>query len=97
MMKLRNKILSTILLAAMCLTMVGTTAEAARRSARTPSSTPPRPVARPLSGEPDLTGTAAPAPPKIERASMQPALEDGEASFRVWVRVWLSQFLKRRV
>lgn len=98
MVKLRNRILHTLLLAALSLTMLGSTAEAARRSSRTSQPTPPRPIARPLAGEPDLTGQTAPAPPKITGTSMQ-APPAGEAieTFRVWTRYWLSQYLKRRL
>jgi len=96
MVKLRNRILSTLLLAALSVTLLGTTAEAARRRARTPSSTPPRPVVSPNAGEPDLTGQTAPAPPKIERASSQPQPGNGDPKLQEWVRLWLSQFSKRR-
>ncbi len=99
MEKLRNRILHTLLLATLSLTMLGTTAEAAKRLGRgTASITPPRPVAAPSAGEPDLTGQTVPSPPKIDRASMRPAGEEaGDTSFHAWTRLWLSQFLKRRI
>lgn len=96
MVKLRNRILSTLLLAVLSVTLLGTTAEAARRRARAPSSSPPRPTVSPNSGEPDLTGQTAPQPPKIERSSMQPQSGNGEAKLQEWLRFWLSQVPKRR-
>lgn len=96
MVKLRNRILSTLLLAALSVTLLGTTAEAARRRARMPSIAPPRPTVSPNAGEPDLTGQTAPMPPKIERSSSQLAPGNGNAKLQEWVRLWLSLYSKRR-
>ncbi len=98
MVKLRNRILHAVLLAALGVTMLGTTAEATRRNTRPTSVTQPRPIAAPNSGEPDLTGQTVPAPPKITGVAKQPFTgEAGDMSYEQWVRSWLSQFLKRRL